>query len=225
MAQSSHHRDRGPHRTGDAEPAGGAATNSNGAGDGAEIQASLQRQLEEEREKSNSYLANWQRAAADFQNYKRRTEQEREEYALLANRALIINLLPAIDDLDRAIEQAEQQNAGAGWLEGFEALQRKLHGALEASGLTEIRADGEPFDPNIHEAVSQGPGEHDTVIAEVRRGYRLGSRVLRPAMVVVGNGQPAAQADEPGTDVHEQSTENDTGTGGASPAGPKGKHR
>ncbi len=190
MAQSPHHRGEHPGGAGSGE---GTTPNANGAREGS---AALQQQLEEEREKANTYLASWQRAAADFQNYKRRTEQEREEYALLANRALLINLLPAVDDLDRAIETAEQQNAGAGWLEGFEAIQRKLHGALEASGVSEIRADGEPFDPNIHEAVSQGPGEHDKVIAEVRRGYRLGSRVLRPAMVVVGNGQQMEQADE-----------------------------
>jgi molecular chaperone GrpE len=193
MAQSEHHREHRARHSAGAEPADGAATNPNGTGDG---QAELQQQLDAEREKANSYLASWQRAAADFQNYKRRTEQEREEYALLANRALIINLLPAIDDLDRAIEQAEQQNAGASWLEGFEAIQRKLHGALEAAGVSEIRAHGEPFDPTIHEAVSQGPGEHDKVIAELRRGYKLGNRVLRPAMVVVGNGQPAEQSDE-----------------------------
>lgn len=192
MAQSEHQREHRAHHPGGADPAG-AAANPNGAG---EAQAELQQQLDAEREKANTYLANWQRAAADFQNYKRRTEEEREQNALFANRALIINFLPAIDDLDRAIEQAEQQNAGAGWLEGFEAIQRKLHGALEASGVSEIQAHGEPFDPNIHEAVSQGPGEHDKVIAEVRRGYKLGSRVLRPAMVVVGNGQPAEQRDE-----------------------------
>ncbi len=193
MTPSEQHREHRARHPGGAEPAERAATNAHGSGD---AQAELQQQLDAEREKANTYLASWQRAAADFQNYKRRTEQEREEYALLANRALIINLLPAIDDLDRAIEQAEQQNAGAGWLEGFEAIQRKLHGALEASGVSEIRAQGEPFDPTIHEAVSQGPGEHDRVIAEVRRGYRLGSRVLRPAMVVVGNGQPAEQSNE-----------------------------
>lgn len=192
MAQSEHQREHRAHHPGGADPAG-ATANPNGAG---EAQAELQQQLDAEREKANTYLANWQRAAADFQNYKRRTEEEREQNALFANRALIINFLPAIDDLDRAIAQAEQQNAGAGWLEGFEAIQRKLHGALEASGVSEIQAYGEPFDPNIHEAVSQGPGEHDKVIAEVRRGYRLGSRVLRPAMVVVGNGQPAEQSDE-----------------------------
>jgi len=160
------------------------------AGDSVE---GLRAQLDEEREKANSYLGQWQRAAADFQNFKRRTEQEREEYAALANRALLFNLLPAVDDLDRALDALDESTAAASWVEGFRAIQRKLKGALEASGVSEIRAHGEAFDPNIHEAVSQGPGAHDTVIAEVRRGYRVGSRVLRPAMVVVGNGQPAQQ--------------------------------
>jgi len=151
----------------------------------------LQAQLSEERTRANGYLAQWQRVAADYQNLKRRTEQEREEFGRYANVALITNILPAVDDFDRALANVDPLivGAGAGWVDGMRAIQRKLRGALEASGVTEIRAEGEPFDPNIHEAIGEAPGESGTVVNEVQRGYRLGNRVIRPAMVMVGNGQ------------------------------------
>jgi molecular chaperone GrpE len=155
----------------------------------ADVQADgLQAQLAEERNRANGYLAQWQRAAADFQNYKRRIEQEREEYALHANKAIIVNLLPAVDDLDRALASVDPAIAGSAWVEGIRNIQRKLKGALEASGVSEINALGETFDPNIHEAIGEAPGEHGQVVQELRRGYRLGNRVLRPALVMVGSG-------------------------------------
>lgn len=153
----------------------------------------LYAQLSEEKARADGFLAQWQRATADYQNFKRRTEQEREENARLANLALVVNILPAVDDLDRALANVDAGLAGLNWVEGIRAIQRKLRGALEAAGVSEIRAEGEPFDPNVHEAISQGPGEHGRVIAEVQRGYRLGNRVIRPAMVVVGNGEPNEQ--------------------------------
>jgi molecular chaperone GrpE len=180
-----------------AENTAARAGQSNGAneaprGDGAMPTIDeLQGQLEEERNRANGYLAQWQRAAADLQNYRRRTEQEREETALFANKAIIANLLPAIDDFDRALANIDPAIAESSWVEGIRQIQRKLKGALEASGVSEIRADGETFDPNIHEAISEGPGDHGKVISELRRGYKLGSRVLRPALVVVGNGEKA----------------------------------
>lgn len=159
-----------------------------GAANATPTMEELQGQLDEERNRANGYFAQWQRAAADFQNFKRRTEQEREEYALFANKAIIMNLLPAVDDLDRALANVDPAVATSGWVEGVRQIQRKLKGALEASGVSEIRAEGEPFDPNIHEAISEAPGEHGKVVTEVQRGYKLGTRVLRPAIVIVGDG-------------------------------------
>ena len=149
---------------------------------------SLRAQLSEERNRADGYLEQWKRATADYQNYKRRTEQEREEYGRLANTAILLNILPAVDDLDRALANVDASLFGQKWVEGIEAIHRKLKGALEASGLAVIPAEGETFDPNVHEAISEAPGEHGQVVAEVRPGYRLGSRVIRPALVVVGNG-------------------------------------
>ena len=161
----------------------------------------LEAQLAEEREKAQSYLASWQRAAADYQNFKRRVEQEREELARLANAALIINLLPIVDDLERALENVDARLAGLTWLDGVRLIHRKFQALLEMSGVTEIAADSEAFDPNVHEAVMFGDGEDGKVIGVVQKGYKLGGRVLRPAMVVVGKGEGQA---EQGTGNKEQ---------------------
>ncbi len=154
-----------------------------------QTQESLTEQLAQEKEKAESYLASWQRAAADFQNYKRRVEQEREELARISNAALIINMLPLIDDLERALQNVDMRLAGMTWLDGIRLIQRKFQALLEMNGVTEIEADGQGFDPNIHEAVMFGDGEDGKVISVVQKGYRLGGRVLRPAMVVVGQGK------------------------------------
>ena len=161
----------------------------------------LEAQLAEEREKAQSYLASWQRAAADYQNFKRRVDQEREELARLANAALIINLLPIVDDLERALENVDARLAGLTWLDGVRLIHRKFQALLEMSGVGEIAADGEAFDPNVHEAVMFGDGEDGKVIGVVQKGYKLGGRVLRPAMVVVGKGEGQA---EQGTGNKEQ---------------------
>ena len=149
----------------------------------------LRQQLAQEKERAEAYLANWQRAAADFQNYKRRVEQERAEVARLANAALIINLLPLMDDLERALDSVDTRLAGMTWLDGIRLIERKFQALLEMSGVTEIEADGQDFDPNVHEAVTFGEGEENKVISVVQKGYSLGGRVLRPALVVVGKKQ------------------------------------
>jgi molecular chaperone GrpE len=145
--------------------------------------------LAKEKERAEANLASWQRSAADFQNYKRRVEQEREEIARLSNAAMIINLLPLMDDLERALDSVDTRLAGMTWLDGLRLIHRKFQALLEMNAVTEIEADGQDFDPNVHEAVTFGPGEENKVIAVVQKGYRLGGRVLRPAMVVVGKKQ------------------------------------
>ncbi|MGD0766242.1 MAG: nucleotide exchange factor GrpE [Dehalococcoidia bacterium] len=168
------HRDQ-PHETPSAAQAG-------------DIEA-LKAQLEEETKKAETYLANWQRAAADFQNYKRRTEKERQEVALLANAAFIINILPVLDDLERAIMSVDVHLSGLTWIDGIRLVYRKFQAVLEACGVKEIKAEGQDFDPRYHEATMYGDGEEGKVVSEVQRGYMLGERVLRPSMVVVGRGK------------------------------------
>ena len=151
-----------------------------------DTEKSLAAQLEEEREKAQSYLGSWQRAAADYQNFKRRVDQEREELSRLASAALIINLLPLTDDLERALQNVDARLAGLTWVDGIRLIHRKFQALLEMNGVTEIEADGQTFDPTVHEAVMFGEGEDGKVTSVVQKGYKLGGRVLRPAMVVVG---------------------------------------
>jgi molecular chaperone GrpE len=147
---------------------------------------SIEKRLEEAEAKAQSFYASWQRAAADFQNYKRRVEQEREDIARLAGAALIINILPIVDDLERALKNIDAHLAGLTWVDGIRLIYRKFQSVLEMSGVKEIEADGAQFDPNFHEAVAFGEGEEGKVISVVQKGYTLNGRVLRPAMVVIG---------------------------------------
>ncbi len=147
----------------------------------------LKQAVAEEKAKAEANLANWQRAQADFINYKRRSEQDKEETAKFANSILMLNLLPILDDLERAFASLPPRLAKLTWVDGIRLIERKLRASLEAQGLSEIKAQGEPFDPNLHEAVRHGKGKEGIVIEELQKGYKLHDRVIRPAMVVVGN--------------------------------------
>jgi molecular chaperone GrpE len=140
------------------------------------------------------YLDNWRRAEADFQNYKRRTEQEREDNRRFAGLSLIMNLLPIVDDFERAFASIDSGLAGLTWLDGLRLIHRKMLALLDNAGVKAIEADGQPFDPRIHEAVAHVEGEDGRVLSEVQRGYMLHDRVLRPAMVVVGSGKKEGNA-------------------------------
>ena len=132
--------------------------------------------------------AGWQRTAADFANYRRRSEQDREQNLGLANEALLSKLLAIVDDFDRAIAQMPEELGKIPWVEGIAAIDRKLRLLLDSEGLTPIEAQGQPFDPHQHEAVVQQETSavpEGTVTAELQRGYRLRDRVLRPALVAV----------------------------------------
>ena len=145
-------------------------------------------EVEELREKADTYYKNWQRTAADFQNYKRRIEQERGESARFANAALVINLLPVYDDLDRAVGTVDAHLAGLNWVQGVIAIQKKFTGLMTAMGVSEVPSEGAPFDPALHEAVANQPGSEGKVLAVVQKGYKIGDKVIRPAMVIVGQG-------------------------------------
>jgi molecular chaperone GrpE len=149
----------------------------------------LKQVLAEERGKSENYLANWQRTQADFINYKKRTEQEKTEMVEFASSTLILNLLSALDDLDRALASVPAELMESSWTEGIKLIYNKFKATLEAQGLTEIEAKGEPFDPHLHEAVMGQEGEDGIVIEEIQKGYKFRDRVIRPSMVVVGKGK------------------------------------
>ena len=170
----------------------------------AETADSPEAQLAKAQEDAQKYLANWQRAEADFQNYRRRTEQERDENRRFTLASLIINLLPILDDFERAFGSLDARLAGLTWFDGIRLIYRKLQVILDNAGVSVIQAEGQPFDPRYHEAVSHADGEEGKVLAEVQRGYKLHDRVLRPAMVVVGRGkgeEEGEKAEEGGPDA------------------------
>jgi molecular chaperone GrpE len=148
----------------------------------------LRKALDEARKKAEEYLASWQRTQADFINYKRRTEQEREEFNRFANANLCCAILPVVDDLERAIEAIPEEFSGNDWVEGVRLVERKFKTILEGQGVKAICALNEPFDPNLHEALRQEKGKEGIVIGEYQKGYTLHDKLLRPAMVVVGTG-------------------------------------
>ena len=156
----------------------------------------LRTELEAARAEAQENLGKFQRALADFQNYKRRTEEERAQAARLANLSFVLNILPVVDDLQRALDSLDVKLAGLQWVEGIRAIQRKFEGALQASGVTEIPAEGQGFDPNVHEAIGEDIGEQGKVVRVLQKGYKMGERVIRPAMVMVGNGQGDERSEE-----------------------------
>lgn len=155
----------------------------------------LRAQLEAAQAAAERFEANWKRAAADLANYKRRVEQERSEQARLVSAATVINLLPIRDDFGRAVETLDSTLAGLNWVQGVLAIERKLDGLLESMGVSEVPAEGETFDPTRHEAVGRGPGPENVCLHVVQKGYALNDAVIRPAMVIVGEG---GEAEPPG---------------------------
>lgn len=148
----------------------------------------IEEELNKAKEMAARFEDNWKRAAADLQNYKRRAEQERDEARRFAGAAILQNLLPVMDDFERAFATLEPRLRNMTWFDGMALIYRKLEMLLQNSGVKPIEAMGQKFDPRYHEAVQHVDGEEGKVVAEVQRGYMLGDRVLRPAMVVVGKG-------------------------------------
>jgi molecular chaperone GrpE len=147
------------------------------------------------RKQADEYLAALQRERAEFANYRRRTTEEREAMLGLAGEDLIRKVLALADDFDRAIDARPEAIADDPWVEGVAVIDRKLRALLESEGVSQIdAAPGTPFDPREHEAIAsvQGTDRADgEIVEEVRRGYRLRDRVVRPALVAV-----AASAEE-----------------------------
>jgi len=166
--------------------------------DAAEIEdlAALQQSLADAEAKAEANLAGWQRAQADFANYRRRMEQEKGEISQFARAMLILELLPALDDLERALAAVPPRLAKSGWVDGIRLIGSKLQTTLKAQGLSEIEAVGEPFDPHLHEAVRQDKGKEGVVIEEVQKGYKFNDKVIRPAKVVVGGGEEEPEKEE-----------------------------
>ena len=149
----------------------------------------LMEQLNQAQAQAAEYLDGWQRARAEFANYKRRTEAERIELSATAGADVLMRVLPAIDDFDRAANTLPDELKDHAWINGVMLIYRKLLNTLEASNVKPIVVQpGDTFDPTIHEAITHEDSDQFSsgqIIAELQRGYKMGERVLRPAMVRV----------------------------------------
>jgi molecular chaperone GrpE len=168
-----------------------AALDTSAAGLAAQLDE-LREQLSRVEQEAAENKAAWQRSAADFANYRRRTEQERAELLGLASDSLLLKVLTLADDFDRAIEHIPSGDARSPWVEGIVAIDRKLRQLLESEGVTPLEAQGRPFDPREHQAISHEETDEaadGTVLRELQRGYRVRDRVLRPALVAVARNE------------------------------------
>jgi molecular chaperone GrpE len=188
----STHRTRGQQRAAEIDVSATALV--------AEIER-LSGELEAARKSADEYLVALQRERAEFLNFKRRTSEEREAMLGLAAESLLSKVLAVADDFDRAVEARPAAIADHSWVEGISAIDRKLRLLLESEGVRAIEsAPGTPFDPRSHEAIANvpDPGRPEgTIVEEVRRGYRLRDRVLRPALVAVATGMGEAPGGPP----------------------------
>jgi molecular chaperone GrpE len=155
--------------------------------------AALQEQLAEAEAKAQEYLDGWQRARAEFVNYRRREETRRQQMDTEVRAGMLVQLLPVVDDMDRAFEAIPEDVCGSPWVNGLRLVERKLHIALEKVGLAAMEtAPGDTFDPNYHEAIMHEPSEEfeaGQVIGVLQRGFKVNDMVLRPALVRVSSGK------------------------------------
>lgn len=156
--------------------------------------AELQRQLEAERQRSQDLHDRWQRAMADIANLRRRTEQEKSELEQIASMLLVQELLPVLDNFERALATIPGNLQMLTWIQGVMLIERHLQAILERQGVQPIVAQGQPFNAYYHEAIAEretaevAPG---TVVQEYQRGYTMHSRVIRPSLVEVARAQSA----------------------------------
>ncbi len=145
----------------------------------------LQSKLAEAEARASEYKDGWARSQAEFQNYKKRIERDNELRYISMKGDIIKKVLPALDDLERALQNRPAEDS---WASGIELIARKLQSILENEGAKRIEAKGVAFDPNFHEAITHEPAdgvESGYVIDVVQNGYVLGERVIRPALVRV----------------------------------------
>ncbi|MCL4250071.1 MAG: nucleotide exchange factor GrpE [Anaerolineae bacterium] len=148
----------------------------------------LKAQIVEAQQKAGEYLEGWQRARAEFANYKKRVERELSENHQMSMGTAFKSLLPIVDDFDRALASVPAEIKDDPWVNGVAMVQRKLYKMMEDNGVVAFDPVGEMFDPNRHEAIGTDP-ESDAPSGQItltmQRGYMIGDRVLRPALVRV----------------------------------------
>jgi molecular chaperone GrpE len=159
------------------------ATNETAAETGAEMS-----EMDALRAERDSYLDQLQRTAAEFANYRRRSEQERTQLVPVVRKDVIAQFLPVIDDFERALSLIPDDEQSTSWVSGLQMIDQKFRGILDRVDARIIDPIGEPFDPSRHEAVASEPGSSNSTVVEVyQKGYAIGDMLVRPAMVKTGN--------------------------------------
>ncbi len=150
----------------------------------------LRAELQKAQATAAEYLDGWQRARAEFANYRKRVDREREEQTQIATFEVLRKLLPVLDDFERALENLPPELAEHGWVKGVVLIRDKFLGVMQGYQITEINPLGEPFDPTRHEAIGADNSDEVAsghITAVLQKGYLCGDRVLRPALVRVAN--------------------------------------
>jgi molecular chaperone GrpE len=159
-------------------------------------------QLRKRAEERDDFYTRWLKTHAEYENTRKRLEKEKSEHMKYANEALVFELFPIVDNFDMALASMEKARDKSAVMQGIRMVQKEFHKVLEENGVEKIDPVGGEFDPNLHEAVSirySDGEEDDMVVEEVRPGYLLNGRLLRPAQVVVskkGPGSTAGEGDE-----------------------------
>lgn len=180
--------------------------------------AALKQELEKHREQSEYHLEQWKRAAANLENYRKRAEKERAELHKSGQVALIAQLLPILDDFERAFQTVPFALSHFTWTEGLALIDRKLHLLLSQHGLKEIEALGKPFEPALHQALME---EETTAYADghvmgvLQKGYILHDRVLRPAMVKIAKNEATGEPSPEGQQTESESADTESKNGQA----------
>lgn len=172
----------------------------------------LKKQLEELTQQADSYKTQYMRIAADFDNFRKRTSKEKEDLELKVKRETISALLPVVDNFERARSQIKPVSDGEMAIhKSYQSVYKNLVDGLKRIGVSAMRPEGEPFDPNFHEAMMREPTNEypeDAVIEQLVRGYLIGDRVLRHAMVKVAAPLDPVVTSEEGTSAEENTPNN-----------------
>lgn len=142
-------------------------------------------------QRNGELLAGWQRTQADFQNFRRQSELDRQKLIRCASQDLMLDILPVLDNFQLAAKHVPENLQNDNWVIGIKQIEKQLEAVLESSGLKRIETVGQNFDPNIHEAIEHLESEkpEGEIVEEVLSGYAVGDQILRPAKVKVSKGK------------------------------------
>lgn len=146
-------------------------------------------QLEQLQSELENYKEQVLRAAAELQNFRRRAQEEKQDFARFAKVEFMLELLPVVDNFRRASQHIPKELSESDWTKGIVAIEGQFENVLKNLGLEAIATVGEQFNPHLHQAIEEVSGEKNTIIEEVQKGYMISGKVLRPAHVKVGNGE------------------------------------